>query len=933
MKFLGFEIKRASDDVKTAPSIVPHAEDDGALAIAPGGAYGTYVDMDGSVRGEAQLIARYREMASHPEVDNAIDDIVNEAIVQEANERPVTINLDDTLFSDDIRDIIRAEFDVILSILRFNTFGYDTFRRWYIDGRLYFFVVIDPENPLAGIKDLRYVDPRKMRKIRESKKNKVSSEIPVQVITYEKEYFIYNEKGFGKAQGTVTSTAGSGVEGLKVAKDSVVYVTSGVLDKNHTTIVSHLHKAIKPLNQLRALEDAVVIYRISRAPERRIFYIDVGNLPKMKAEQYLSDIMLKFKNKLVYDASTGEVRDDRKFMCYALDTKIPLLDGRTLEIQELIKEYNSGKQNWVYSCDPITGEFVPGPLTWAGITKRDSEVVKVTFDNGKSVTCTPDHKFPVWNKGFIEAKDLAIGESLIPGYRREKEITKGGVKYEQIFKNDTKTWEFTHREVAKWNAEHCIDKSLNHNIKYVNHNKSIVHHENFNRYDNSPYNLVMMNHKDHLEYHRDIQSILYTDEILKAVDDCAQNLMNVKDTITTVNDNVNLLEWINKNINRHPKNRDVENLIFTRKDLIRICILQGFNGWKDYRNDYDNREKENNGRVRRSETYKFSAEWKEKLSVAAKQRKPHCKTWKIKSPDGNIEIIENLNKYCRENSLNRNNIKRDYGSRGYHAEHLHNHKVVSVEFLDETMEVAALTIDNNETYHSHHTYLLDAGVYTKNTMLEDFWLPRREGGRGTEISTLPAGQNLGEMEDVKYFLKKLYKSLNVPEGRMESEQSFSIGRGTEISRDEIKFAKFINRLRARFSDLFIYALEKQLILKNHITVEEWEANFHNIRIDFKQDNYYSELKEADIMSQRLSTLEGLQPWMGKDGFFSRAWIQQNVLKMTSDEIQAMAAELEADQQQEIESYVEKQILYGQANQKLIQMGVMPPPEDPNAESK
>lgn len=534
-RFFGFEIKRASDNVQQTPSFVPNNQDDGALAIAPGGAYGTYVDLDGSVRGEAQLIARYREMAQHPEVDNAIDDIVNEAIVQEADERPVTLNLDDTKFTPKMREIIRYEFDEILSMLRFNTFGYDIFRRWYIDGRLYYFIVIDPQNPLAGIQDLRYVDPRKMRKIRESKQGKMSKDIPMQVMQYEKEYFIYNPKGFGRAQGTATTTnTGSSpdTEGMKIAKDSIVYVTSGVLDKNHTTIVSHLHKAIKPLNQLRALEDAVVIYRISRAPERRIFYIDVGNLPKMKAEQYLSDIMTKFKNKLVYDASTGEVRDDRKFM----------------------------------------------------------------------------------------------------------------------------------------------------------------------------------------------------------------------------------------------------------------------------------------------------------------------------------------------------------------------------------------------------------------TMLEDFWLPRREGGRGTEISTLPAGQNLGEMEDVKYFLRKLYKSLNVPEGRLESEQTFSIGRGTEITRDEIKFAKFINRLRARFSDLFIFALEKQLILKNLITVDEWEANYHNIRVDYKQDNYYSELKEADIMSQRLSTLEGLQPWMGKNGFFSRAWIQQNVLKMTSDEIEEMESELAADQQREIEGYVEQQILYGQANQKLAEMGILPPPEDPNADA-
>lgn len=520
MKLFGFEIKRPSDNPNTAPSFVEREIDDGALSIAPAAAYGMYVDLDGSVRSEAQLIARYREMANHHEVDNAIDDIVNEAIVQESDIKTITLNLDNTTFSDPVKETIRAEFDYILGLLRFNTFGYDVFRRWYIDGRLYYHVVIDPQKPLEGIKDLRYIDPRKMRKVKETQKGPASPQTPLPVIQYQKEYFIYNSKGFGKVTGNANISQ-SGSEGVKIAKDAIVYVTSGVLDKNHTTIVSHLHKAIKPLNMLRSLEDAVVIYRISRAPERRIFYIDVGNLPKIKAEQYLNDIMLKFKNKLVYNADDGSIKDDRKFM----------------------------------------------------------------------------------------------------------------------------------------------------------------------------------------------------------------------------------------------------------------------------------------------------------------------------------------------------------------------------------------------------------------SMLEDFWLPRREGGRGTEISTLPAGQNLGELEDVKYFQRKLYKSLNVPEGRLESNQLFSIGRGQEISRDEVKFTKFINRLRARFSEIFIQSLEKQLILKGIVLPDEWDNNSQKIKIDYQKDNLWAELKETEITNSRLDVLDRVEPYQGV--YYTKRWVQENVLKLSEDQIKKMDADMMAEAQAEIQKQVDIQILQAQAQQQLIKAGIEP----------
>ncbi len=493
-RFFGFSIKR-NEDPQAAPSFVPRDVDDGSLAIAPGGAYGTYVDLDGTVRSEAQLINKYRAMALHPEVDNAIDDIINQAVVQDPDVKTLTLNLDDTTFNPKVKEAIRIEFEYIQKLLKFYINSYDIFRRWYIDGRLYYHVVIDLKHPEQGIKELRYIDPRKIRKIRETRRVKDDIESQLSLIDYEIEYFIFNSKGFSR---NIGSAVNSTTEGKKIAKDAVLYVPSGILDGTHTTVISHLHKAIKPLNNLRALEDSVVIYRISRAPERRIFYIDVGNLPKMKAEQYMQEIMTKFKNRVVYDANTGEVRDDRKFM----------------------------------------------------------------------------------------------------------------------------------------------------------------------------------------------------------------------------------------------------------------------------------------------------------------------------------------------------------------------------------------------------------------TMLEDFWLPRREGGRGTEISTLPAGQNLGEMEDVNYFLRQLYKALNVPVGRLEQTAVFQLGRGTEIQRDEDKFSDFITRLRLHFSDLFLQALEKQLILKNIISVEDWDANIQNIRVRYAKNAYYTEIRENEILNMRVETATALvgpnQTIAGN--FVSKNWIQNNVFKMTEDDIAQMDAQIASERE-------------------------------------
>jgi len=486
----GFTISRKEEEENqsTQQSFSPPPSDDGALTITSAAYYGTYVDLDGTAKNEVELISRYREMAMQPEIESAIDDIVNEAICQDDDGKNIQLILDDLNVPDKIKKAIKAEFHQILRMLNYTNMAQDIFRRYYIDGKLYYHIIVDKENPTAGIKELRYVDPRKMRKIREIKKQK-DERTGVEVMNVVNEYYIYNDK---VTSGTSTNY---GPVGTRITTDSVISVVSGLMDSRRAVVLSYLHKAIKPLNQLRMIEDATVIYRISRAPERRIFYIDVGNLPKLKAEQYLRDIMVKYKNKLVYDANTGEVRDDRKFL----------------------------------------------------------------------------------------------------------------------------------------------------------------------------------------------------------------------------------------------------------------------------------------------------------------------------------------------------------------------------------------------------------------SMMEDFWLPRREGGKGTEITTLPGGQNLGELEDVKYFEKKLYKSLNVPVSRLDPNQSgFSLGRVGEITRDELKFAKFVARMRNKFSDLFHQALRVQLILKGVCTDDEWKQFKEHIHYNFIKDNNFTELKEAELMTQRLQLLASVDPYTGR--YFSQAWIQRNVLRLNDDEIKIMQGEIEEEKE-------------------------------------
>ena len=336
-ELFGFSITRAKKQADPKQSFTTTQADDGTQTVAAGGYFGQYLDMEGTAKSEADLIRRYREVALHPECDMAIEDIVNEAIVANELKDAVRVNVKDLPYGDEVRRKIEDEFKNVLRLLNFNTKGHDIFRRWYVDGRIYYHKIIDRNSPVKGITELKYIDPRKVKKIREIRKKRPDGPVPhgLSVVDEYVEYYVYNEKG------VAGSTSGVGI---KIAPDTIAFCPSGLIDQNKNMVLSYLHKAIKPVNQLRMIEDATVIYRIARAPERRIFKIDVGNLPKVKAEQYLRDVMARYRNKLVYDASTGEIRDDRNYMSMLEDFWLPSREcGRGTDITTLPGGQNLGE--------------------------------------------------------------------------------------------------------------------------------------------------------------------------------------------------------------------------------------------------------------------------------------------------------------------------------------------------------------------------------------------------------------------------------------------------------------------------------------------------------------------------------------------------------------------------------------------------------------
>ena len=949
-KLFGFSIEDNEKKLsKNIISPVPPNNEDGSDHYLTTGFFGSYVDIEGVYRTEFDLIRRYREMALHHEVDSAIEDIVNEALVSDTNDSPIEIELSNLNASDGIKAAIRQEFKQILEMMDFDRKCHEIFRNWYIDGRIYYHKLIDFKNPHAGIQDIRYVDSMKIRYVRQAKKQKKDILGPKmygdqspneQIFPDLEEYFVYNPKQTYPV-GAADITVGA-EKGIKFTKESIAYCTSGLVDRNKGTVLSWLNKAIKNLNQLRMIEDSVVIYRLSRSSEKRIFYIDVGNLPKPKAEQYLRETMQRYRNKINYNNLTGEVDTSRKFMslmedywlprreggrgtevttlpagCLAMDTKVSLLDGRELSISEIASEIESGKTLWTYSCHPTTGQFAPGLISWAGVTQKSAKVLKITLDNGENITCTYDHKFPIYDVGFVEAKDLVVGQSMIPLHRKKEKISKSSREYEMIYDNTDKTWKFTHREVAnRCKNVYCEEFTY----QDENEPKKTIHHIDLNRYNNTPENLCFMGHFDHIHYHsKEINGkrkefmehlkihnpelyLEYKERASAATKKVWESHSNEERQERIEKIREGIINHFN-NLTEDDQNKKIEisiqNLAGANESLRLKLEDPEYNNWfrqqiknawtDDKRRQAALRAKELSKKLFSDETYakEYRRQHQEKQKVVfsrahlefVKELVLGKTTHQVKAIDvcnslnSNVkmkELFVQLNEHKSIPNVNVNdgftvnivrNMVKEFGYKNWHQfrqeTKYYNHTIVNIEYLNDEIEVGTLTIDENELLHNYHTFALSCGVYTKNS-------------------------NLGELTDLDYFKRNLYKSLNVPETRIGGDSGFNLGRSTEILRDEVKFTKFVGRLRKRFSQLFIDLLRTQLLLKNIVTPEDWKKMAEHIQFDFLYDNHFAELKESELFTERLNIVSMAEPYVGR--YFSQDYLRRKILRQTDEEI-------------------------------------------------
>jgi hypothetical protein len=894
LNIFGFEIRKTPE----APALVPENKADGAIEQFTGAGAAHYAhvfDINGRLNDDVAKINRYRQLSHVAEIDSAIEEIVTEAIVVEEEKLPVQVNVvaGDETIPEQIKEAIVEEFKNILALMEFNTEGHDLFRRWYVDGRLYGQMLVDESDLAAGIKDIRFIDPRKIKKVREIQRQKNSA--GVDIITGTTEYFAFNDAGIN----ATTNAA------IKLSPDNIIYAPSGITDESGETI-GYLNKTIKPANMLRYM-----VYTLARAPERRVFYIDVADIPKQKADQYIRDVMARYKNKVVYNQATGEISDDRIHQCLVMDTKVPLLDGRTLTLTEIANEYKD-KELWAYSCDPVTGKFAPGKITWAGVSRPDAEIIRLTLDNGKTIDCTHEHQFPVWGKNLVQAKDLVVGDSMIPLYRKKAQISQANkYGYEQLFDNENKKWVFTHRAVSAWKDANSLENEFVFDPKFIDAEKKTVHHMNCKPLDNSPNNLFRMNNGDHNKWHHANGAIAGSfggkraaelgipqenyakgrrifSEMMQDPEFHAKFCEGQKNNWTP--EQKERQSGVAKNINLSARGNAAKQELFKtneKQDQHKQMYATAYS-----QSMYDAVVSCAKSGMTKDAAAKFMTESSGLLLTFIELNSSKCVSSGQKSFDRftKYDVVRIAKEYA-------DTTYKELGDQFKYR----NHKIVKIEYLSERQDTGCLTIDGNEEFHNYHTFALDAGIYTKNSLLEDYWMPRRSNGRSTEITTLPGSSIMSNMDNVNYFLNKLYAALNVPMSRMKADAGFNLGRTSEITRDEIKFNKFVSRLRRKFSEVFYQALRVQLILKGIIAPEDWQFIKSKINFDFLRDNYFSELKDNEILTGRIQMAEMIQPYMDK--YYSHKYVRTMILKQTEEEMEDMDKEREIEMKQHPEWFM------------------------------
>ena len=671
--------------------------------------------------------------------------------------------------------------------------------------------------------------------------------------------------------------------------EHVIHVSlSEGLDNNFPFGNSLLENVFKVYKQKELLEDAILIYRIQRAPERRVFHIDVGNMPSHLAMAFVERVKNEIhQRRIPSQTGGGQNVIDSAYnpLCRDLTTRIPLLDGRTITLQELINEFEAGKENWAYSCDPETGKIVPGVINWAGITRRNTEVIKLTFDNGETLICTPDHKIPVFGKGFVEAQNLTNEDSLISNNTRDKAISGGKTnKYQQIWDHESKTWIWTHRMVGEFFRDRKKHQEFTYLEEHITSPKCTIHHRDSNRYNNDPRNLVYMNKEDHILYHSSQKSDFWknmSDEYKTEMTDKISNTLKNRWESLTPEERTSALwnirsaqkkaVWMRQN---DPKTAA------SYKVAARKSRLEYIKNNPEFKKILD-KNLESRVKIKNQElefTFPILQRVVDKVKAGYKNKKEV-----IALCDHDFELLEMV---CKSNSqkLDYKNpqCKIDFTKFGYSKlDRLiaqfgyknwksfvkevdnFNHRVVKIEKVD-NRDTGTITIDGTERWHNYHTFAIDSGVFVKNSINEDYFFPMTADGRGSKVDVLPGGTNLGEIDDLKYFTNKLFRGLRIPSsylptGADDSQASFNDGRVGTAYIQELRFNKYCERLQNLITAIFDTEF-KMFMNTRGVNID---ANL--FELSFNPPMNFASSRQAAMDTERINTFNTIQgiPYMSK----------------------------------------------------------------------
>ncbi len=801
--------------------------------MADAGAYNNYTWYQRLIQGSASRMTRYREydlMDNDVEVSRALDTIAEELT---GNNSKTDEPLDVDLLSEDEENV---ESSVVLTLKA-------ALRRW---GQIH-----DWENKLYSVARMlvKYGDVFFRKGKTQFKKWEfihpknivaaiVDSEDATKVVAWQVKKNINKPKagGYGLPLGARQDSQYE--TEIVEATEMVRFTLNDDMCDTAPFGESVLRPVYRSHKQKELLEDAIIIYRVQRAPERRVFYIDVGKMPPQRVKQYLESIKNEIKQKKIPTAHGGQAEVDSVYnphsMCLALDTEIPLLDGRTVTLQDLINEHNDGKENWAYSINPKTGKVVPGLISWAGVTRKNAETIKLTLDNGDEIICTPDHKFPIQGKGFVEAKDITPEDSLWPFNTRESYINErvtNASKYTQFYNPQTKGWVFSHRMVANFMKEQNSHNEWYYDKKFANQNKNTIHHRDFNEKNNSPNNLCFMNANDHAIYHLRLsnnQEIVFSDRLFERFEELSS-------------------ENIHKQIqNSIPSNFGVDKSFEEKQirllkmviDLVKSVSIHNFKLVTYFK---ENKKEWNGFRTLYHDVFSNA-----KLSI------PEAKMF---------ERIAKLFGYSNFKHLvnEANNF---------------NHRVIKIEKW-ESQDTGTLTIDGDETYHSYHTFALTS-CFTKNS--EDFFFAQRPDGRGSKVDTLPGGQGLGELADLEYFQKKVWRGLKVPASYMqESEgggQMWNDGKVGVAYIQELRFSQYVERLQSMIETVLDDEFKKFLKLSKIII----DDSMYRIRLPSPSN--FGKYRQFELDSQLLSG------YGSADGipYLSKRFILERFLMLSDEEV-------------------------------------------------